>query len=121
MSEGDSRPALPEDRVGDDERLYRSVREKFFIRHSETEVTVSEHAYNDARRQPSVDRARIIGFDPQRGRFRESDAIVSLIAWQVRAIGSIIQNSPTGAPMEPYRFDVIPRPIKDDPDPNIPD
>jgi len=53
MSEGDPRPALPEDRVGDDERLYRSVREKFFIRHSETEVTVSEHAYNDARRQPS--------------------------------------------------------------------
>ena len=121
MSEADPRLALSEDRVGDDERLYRTVREKFFIRHSETEVTVSEHAYNDARKQPSVDRARIIGFDPQRGRFRESDAVVSLIAGQVRAIRSIIQNSPTGIPLGPYRFDVLPRPIKDDPDPNIPD
>src|SRR6266700_2783054 len=101
MSEGDPRPALPEDRVCDDERLYRSVREKFFIRHSETEVTVSEHAYNDARRQPSVDRARLIGFDPQRARFRDSDAVVSLVAGQVRAIKSIIQHSPTGTPIGP--------------------
>jgi hypothetical protein len=121
MSEADPRPTPPEDRVGDDERLYRSVREKLFIRHSETEVTVSEHAYNDPAKQPSVDRARIIGSDPQRSRFRDGDAIVSLIAGQVRAIESIVQYSATGKPNEPYRFDVIPRPIKDHPDPNIPD
>src|SRR5687768_15922496 len=90
------RPLESDDHVDDQELLYHAVREKHFIRHSETDITVSENAYYDSRKQPSVDRAQLNDSEPQRTRFRESDAIVSLVTADVRGIESIIQPTAGG-------------------------
>jgi hypothetical protein len=83
---------------------------------------VSENAYYDSKKQPSVDRALIREFEPQQTRFNESDAVVSLVTKEVRDIKTIFQNTPSGKPTgAPYDFDVIWRPVEDDPDPKVRD
>ena len=57
-------PAEPEDRVDDAEVLYRAVRQGEFHRVSDTEVTLSENAFSDRSKQPSVDRAEINDREP---------------------------------------------------------
>jgi hypothetical protein len=108
---------VPQDRVDDAEILYHAVRDGEFNRYSETEVIVSETAYQTPNKRPSVDRAKINNFEPHRSRFNEpSNAVVSLLTEEVRAIDTVFQHTPRGEPAgEPYVFDVIPRPIKDHP------
>src|SRR5437660_4759143 len=122
MDRSEPVPYVPTDRVEDTELLYHAVRKVHFTRHSKTEFTVSENAYSDAQKKTSVDRAQINEFEPERTRFRESDAIVSLVTEEIRGIRSVFQNSESGRPIgSPYVFDVIPRPIKDHPDPAVRD
>jgi hypothetical protein len=109
------RALLPEDRVGDDELLYRRVREQYISRDAENKPFVSANAFNDKQKKPSVDRAHLTGFDPQRARWEQSDAIVSLLTEEVRAINSIIERTATGTPVAPYLIDVRPDPLKDHP------
>jgi hypothetical protein len=108
-------PVESEDRVDDAEVLYRAVWKNDFDRVSETEVTLTENAFGDKSKEPSVDRAHINEYEPERSRFRESDAVVSLIAEKVREI-TLTQVLP-GGQGHPYTFDVVPRPILDKPDP----
>src|SRR5437667_2196888 len=112
MEEAGPSAPLPEDRVADDEVLYRRVRESYFGRDTENKPFVSANAFNDKLRKPSVDRAHLTGFDPQLTRWEESDAVVSLVTEEVRAINSVIERTATGAPIAPYVIDVRPDPIK---------
>jgi hypothetical protein len=122
METADASVVAPSDQVDDEELLYRAVRKRHFIRHSETDVTVSENAFTDPKMQPSVDRAQMRDFEPHRTRFNESDGIASLVTRDVRAIDDVFQNTASGQPTgDPYVFDVIWRPIKDDPDPKVRD
>jgi hypothetical protein len=106
-------PLVPDAHVDDEEVLYHAVRYEHFTRLSDTEILVSENAYWDAKKQPSVDRALLRENEPQQTRFHESDAIVSLVTKEVRTIDTIFQNTPKGKPTgDPYRFDVIWRPVQ---------
>ncbi len=80
------------DPVQDNEVLYRSVRgesvaeEYFFDR---GKLIIRSAAFNDRNKEPSVDRAKLRGFDPSLSRLQETDGIVSLIAHDVRAIKEV--------------------------------
>ncbi|MGI8554546.1 MAG: hypothetical protein ACR2PL_27710, partial [Dehalococcoidia bacterium] len=111
MEAADPRARLSEDRVADEELLYHRVREQYFGRDAENKPFVSTNAFNDKQKKPSVDRANLTGFDPQRTRWEVSDAVVSLLTGEVRAITSIIERTATGAPVAPYVIDVKPDPI----------
>jgi hypothetical protein len=116
MAAGNPRRPLPTDPVGDDEVLYHAVYEHDFHPDAETgEVTIGEDSFSDRNKQPSVNRALIDDWEPQRVRFRESDAVVSLVARDIRAITSITQKVPGQAERVPYTFDVVPRPEDNNP------
>ena len=93
------------DSVQDNEELYRRVRknsEKPY-RYSYDDigvVTIHSTAFFDPNKQPSVDRAKLNGFNPVLSKENETDGIVSLIAGEVRAI-----------PIEDHTVDVIYAPI----------
>jgi hypothetical protein len=122
MDEAQPSAVDPRAHVDDTELLYHAVRRAHFTRHSETDVTVSANAYSDPETKPSVDRAHMRDFEPQRTRFNESDGIVSLITKNVRDINDVFQYTASGQPTgDPYVYDVIWRPVKDDPSPNVRD
>ena len=97
------------DTVRDDEELYRHVQknaeEPYRYSYDNTgKVTIHSTAFFDPKRQPSVDRAELRGFNPALSQIDETDGIVSLIASHVRAI-----------PIEDHTVDVIYAPILDNP------
>jgi hypothetical protein len=104
------------DRVGDAERLYRRVREKYVRIEADNTVRFSANAFNDRERKPSVDRAILVDDQPQRTRKEPSDAVAGLIAREVRAIEEVVERTATGQVVRPYRIDVVPNPIHNDPD-----
>jgi hypothetical protein len=105
----------PLDRVGDEEELYRRVREEFVRVEAGSTVRFSANAFNDRERKPSVDRAALLDGQPQRTRISPSDAVARLIAHDVRAIAEVAERTPAGQIVGPYRIDVVPDPIRNDP------
>lgn len=86
------------DFVRDDEILYRSVRGKYGEEYSydNGKLEISSEAFRDRERKPSVDRAELKEFNPSLSKRNDTDGIVSLIAGDVRAIGTVktkIQNA----------------------------
>ena len=84
--------------VRDNEELYRSVRGKLSVpgRPQDKEYTIQKgkliirpRAFRDANRQPSVDRAELRN-SPSDSLLNKMDGIVSLIAHEVRDIGTVI-------------------------------
>ena len=96
------------DFIQDDENLYRRVRintknpndENRYRYNDLGEVEILPTAFFDRNNQPSVDRAKLRGFNPASSQIDETDGIVSLIASEVRAI-----------PIENHTVDVIYDPI----------
>jgi hypothetical protein len=105
-------PPPADDTVAADELLYRRVYEEQVGRDTENKPFLHKSAFNDRYLQPSVDRAHINHFDPQRTRLRDdmSNAVASLVAHRVRAIATVIDHY-AETPGTPHRFDVIPDPV----------
>lgn len=82
-----------DDPVRDDEVLYRSVRGALKdreYRYDDTEsLIITSMAFRDKHKKPSVDRAKLRGFNPALSKLKETDGLVSLIAGDVRAIGDV--------------------------------
>ena len=78
--------------IRDDEVLYRSVRGKledgeyFFDR---GKLRIRPAAFRDRYKKPSVDRAKLKGFDPYLSRLDKTDGVVSLIVSGVRSIREV--------------------------------
>jgi len=117
MERGESPTIVRAPLVDNKELLYHAVRKGHFTRLSGTEVTVSANAYTDPHMRPSVDRAGMKGFDPQETRFNDdSNAVVSLVAKEVRAINDVYQFTASGQPSgDAYVFDVVWRPEPENP------
>lgn len=80
------------DFIRDDEVLYRSVRGKYGEEYAYDNIgklKISSEAFRDRDRKPSVDRAEFRGFNPVLSKLRDTDGVVSLIAADVRAIGTV--------------------------------
>lgn len=107
---------MTEDRVADDEVLYRRVphRPGHFLDEN-GRVRVTSQAFSDRRFRPSVDRAKLCGHDPSHTRAAPTDAVASLVARQVRGIDTVEQRNEKGEVILRHSIDVEPRPIRDDP------
>lgn len=79
--------------ISDEEELYRSVRsqteftEYFYDDFGQLKIT--EDAFRDRNKEPSVDRAKLRDFNPALSKLSETDGIVSLIKKDVRSIGEV--------------------------------
>jgi len=105
-----------QDRVADDEELYRRVREtvagQVCYQIEGGRVVFSQAAFNDPSKQPSVDRAKLRDFDPHRSRLTREDGIVTLEAGAVRRLGPIPQYDNRRQPLSEHAVDVVPDPIE---------
>lgn len=105
------------DFVRNDEILYRSVRGKYGEEYAYDNIgklKVSSEAFRDRDKKPSVDRAELRGFNPVLSKLSDTDGVVSLMAADVRAIGTVktkIQNTDTTA----HAVDVIYAPTPENP------
>ena len=80
------------DFVRDDEILYRSVRGKYGEEYAYDNIgklKISSEAFRDRHRKPSVDRAELREFNPVLSKLSDTDGVVSLMAVDVRAIGTV--------------------------------
>lgn len=98
--------------VLDEEALYRNVRGggEDEYRYDETgQLIISNNAFLDRNKKPSVDRAKLNNFDPEKSRMRKEDGIVTLIAQEVRQIGDVRSNNGGGSIA--HAVDVSPDPV----------
>lgn len=102
------------DKVEDDEVLYHGVPNGCFTT-ADGLLKLTSTAFNDRTQNPSVDRAKLCGFNPASTRKNPTDGVVSLTALSVRQIADVVQNDKHGNPKFTYAIDVIPDPVKDDP------
>ena len=80
------------DFVRNDEILYRSVRGKYGEEYAYDNIgklKISSEAFRDRNKKPSVDRAELRGFNPVLSKLSDTDGVVSLMAADVRAIGTV--------------------------------
>ena len=102
------------DRVEDDEALYRSVRRVLWKQKKDGEFYLSSQAFADRNPRPSVDRAKLCGYDPGYAQFRPSDYVCSLVTRDVRAIATVVKYGKKGVPQVHHNIDVEPVPLPDD-------
>ena len=82
------------DDVADNEYLYRSVRPADLRTAGGSSFTITSQAFSDRGLRASVDRAFLVGYDPDRSRLSPEQAIVVLTAFDARAQGPIEYFSP---------------------------
>lgn len=77
-------------------------------------LRLSSSAFNDAGRQPSVDRALLRDGDPNRSKTSATQGIAMLLTREVRAIAEVVQRDSRGGTRFVYTIDVIASPIEPD-------
>lgn len=102
------------DHVDDDEVLYRAVKPVLWKQKRDGEFYLSSQAFADRNRRPSVDRARLCGYDPSHAQFQPSDYVCNLVAGEVRAIATVVKHDKKGVPQVRHNIDVEPVPLPDD-------
>lgn len=98
------------DYVQDDEELYRSVRGKLEDKEysiQKGKLIIEPAAFQDRYKQPSVDRAKLRGYNPALSQKSETDGIVSIRVGEVRAIGTVKTRISNGN-VDDHAVDVIP-------------
>lgn len=101
---------MPEDTIESEEGLYRRVpsnQGKYAI--VEGRLRFSSTAFNDPGRKPSVDRAKLRN-SPEETKWDPTDGVVSLVAFEVRAI-KVENTEATKDDPSHYSVDIVPRPI----------
>jgi hypothetical protein len=107
---------MADERVDDDEVLYRRVPHRpNHFRHENGRIRVTSQAFSDRRFRPSVDRATLCGNDPTSTQTDPTDAVASLITFQVRGIDTVEQRDERGEVVIRHAIDVEPNPIRNDP------
>jgi hypothetical protein len=105
---------VADDWVADEERLYRSVRSSEILRDASGQaLRASSQAFADRHQQVSVNRASWCDHDPRSTQKSRSDAVVELIAGEVRAIRSLLRRDDQGREVGLYAIDVSPDPLPD--------
>lgn len=102
------------DYVSDEEQLYRNVRgegaDEFYYDETTGNLVIESKAFLDPQKEPSVDRAKLRNFDPEKSRIGEKDGIVALITQKVRQIGNVTTNDDKGRQVN-HAVDVSADPI----------
>jgi len=111
---------VTQDFISDGEELYRNVRrddeaDEYFPDPTTGRVIITSQAFLDKpQNEPSVDRAKLKNFEPQKSLLKENNGVVSLIAGEVRQIGDVKSEEPKGSHID-HAVDVIhdPKPEND--------
>lgn len=105
---------MADNRVAGEERLYRSVRSSEIIRDASGQaLRASSQAFADRHQQVSVNRAALSDHDPHSTQKSRSDAVVELVAGEVRAIRSLVRLADQGREVGLYTIGVRPDPLPD--------
>jgi hypothetical protein len=103
-SQGNNPRLFSPDHVHDEEGLYRHVRnDPHNFAGEGVDWRVSQAAFGDRSRKPSVDRAWLKDYDPRNSQHDSTDCVVCLVANDVRTVKDI----------SPREVDVVPDPVKD--------
>lgn len=82
------------DYVSDEEELYRNVRgeggDEYFYDPTTGHLIIESKAFLDRQKEPSVDRAKLKNFDPEKSKIGERDGVVTLITQEVRQMGDVV-------------------------------
>jgi len=90
--------------VHDEEGLYRNVRnDPHNFAGEGADWRVSQAAFGDRSRQPSVDRAWLRDYEPRNSQHDPADCVVCLVAQDVRTVRDVA----------PREVDVVPDPVLD--------
>ena len=100
---------MAQDRVENDEILYRCVPPSGVHQVIAGKLELSSTAFNDPTNQPSVDRAGLCGNNPSHTKKSPHDGVVKLVACEVRRI-ELARSEPNAKPAN-YRVDVMPDPV----------
>lgn len=101
------------DCVGDEEILFRniSIAHHQCKRNADGTWHLSSQAFSDRSSKPSVDRALLCDANPLHTQKSENDGVVSVVAYDVRATASVIQNDAKGNLVQSHAIDVTPDPL----------
>lgn len=105
------------DHVQDDEELYRSVRGKLEDKEYSSQkgkLIIEPAAFQDRYKQPSVDRAKLIDYNPALSQKSETDGIVGIRAGEVRAIGTV-KTRISNENVDDHAVEVVPNPTGENP------
>lgn len=105
------------DHVQDDEELYRNVRGKLEDKEysiHDGKLIIERHAFWDPAKNPSVDRAKLLNFNPASALLSKTNGIVSINAGDVRSIGTVKTKHENEVIAE-HAVDVIPDPTCENP------
>ena len=99
--------------IADEELLYRAVRPNEIVRGHNGTIEIKPQAFDDRKNRPSVDRAHMVNYAPERTRdfFGPEQGVLSLYAYQVRAISPLSDFDEKGKPIIGPQVDVEPAPI----------
>jgi hypothetical protein len=103
--------------VQDNEELYRNVRGKLEDKEysiQEGKLRIESHAFWDGSKKPSVDRAKLKGYDPASALLCKTNGIVSIKTSDVRAIGAV-KTKHANEVIADHAVDVIPDPTCENP------
>ena len=102
--------------IEDDEILFRRVpNTPDYIVRRDGKIRISSQAFAERHYRPSVDRAKFREHNPRLCQQKTTDAVVSVIAGNVRAILSVVKNDGNGHLVQQYYVDVEHVPIENDP------
>lgn len=100
-----------EDRIGDDELLYRCVKRVHWKREGDS-FRLSSQAFTDRYYRISVDRANLCGNDPSNTQMDDTDYVRSLLTADVRATNTVIKYE-NNVPLVHHNVDVESAPLPD--------
>lgn len=113
-SQGDE-STLPTTEIHSDEFLFRSVNDSVECHRSDANGALLElghSAFNDPKRQPSVDRRSLRADVPADSRRAPEAGVVTLVAGEVRSIRSVRTFDPKGKTVvHEHEVDVLHRPV----------
>ena len=92
----------------DEEVLYRCVKHGRNLKVMQPDGTfkITAQAFADPYHRPSVNRATLCNNDPKSVQFEPEDGVVSVIAYDVRLIDSVVQKDSKGTIVQTFIVDV---------------
>ena len=100
--------------VLDEEAVFRAVADnpQLFAVDESGSLRLSGSAFNDPRREPSVDRSSLKHGGAGASRRSESDGVICLVSGEVRAVKTVVTLDQKQRPLHAHQIDVVHDPVE---------
>ena len=102
--------------VEDSEELYRNVKPRLqWVEYSydnSNRLIIQPGAFHDPHKQPSVDRAKLLGLNPSCALLNKENGIVSLAVSDVRKIGDVVTSTEVRTVVHAVEIKFLPKPTR---------